>query len=194
MRLFLIGYKAHSGKDTLVDLVDEKCVVKRFFFAKKLKETVKDLYNMSDEQVYGSLKNVVDERYGITPREILQDFGQEQRARYSDIWADCALREISSQFLRSDTQCSDFFITDFRFPNEFAVAKEYAKDLGIELYTIQVNRPVALRGEFAGSTNISEIALDDFTDWSYIINNDGTKDELYAKFQNIFDIPELKKS
>lgn len=177
--VILLGHKAGVGKDTLGQHLIEKEGFKRLAFADKLKDVVADLYGFTNEQMYTDAgKNTVDERYGLTPRVVLQDFGQEQRARFPDIWADYVFRQIE---LLSST---NFVITDFRFPNEFTVAERYASKGNMTVVPIKITRP-GRGSDFAGAQNISETALDDFQNWSFFINNDGSIDELYAKYKSL---------
>ena len=50
----------------------------------------------------------------LTPRRIFQFFGQDQRSLYEDIWAQYVFNQIDRH------PFSNFAITDFRFPNEYA--------------------------------------------------------------------------
>ena len=190
----MLGHQAHVGKDTLGEFLIENDSFVRFGFADKLKNTVADLYGFNDEHMYGSLKNVVDERYGVTPREILQDFGQEQRERFPDIWADYVFRSIANKIEHGnklvDAQLAvpetfkRFVITDFRFPNEHTVALRYAKELDLNIITIKIFRPDEERGEFAGSTNISETALNNFQFDLELLNSTARgKEDLYNRFR-----------
>lgn len=214
--VILLGSQAHVGKDTLGELLIENDGFIRFGFADKLKEVVADLYGFSHEQMHGDLKNVPDGRYTkqiwcgdcdndpsqggwqshiLTPREVLQDFGQEQRKRFPDIWADYVCRQIAgyptcSGIAKSSapwTKHDKFVITDFRFPNEHTVVKRFAEQYGWDVAAIKLNRPDELRGEVAGATNISETALDDFSEWNYVIENDtNSRGILYESYRCLY--------
>jgi hypothetical protein len=72
----LLGQKG-SGKDTLADyLVNNKGFVK-YSFATPVKNISKILFNLSDEQLYGNLKEIIDDKLGISPRVIFQRLGTE---------------------------------------------------------------------------------------------------------------------
>lgn len=162
----LLGHKAEVGKDTLGNLLVERNGFTRFGFADKLKDTVADLYNFSHTQMYEhDAKNAIDPRYGLTPRQVLIDFGQEQRSRNPNIWADYVFNQIEK------SPGGLFVITDFRFPNEYDVAKTWAsKDPNREIIPIKIQRKAASTN-FAGSNNISETALDNFSEWKFVIEN-----------------------
>jgi len=56
---------------------NNKYKLKRYSFADPIKYGCKEMFGFSDEQCWGNLKEIVDERYGVTPREILQVMGTE---------------------------------------------------------------------------------------------------------------------
>jgi hypothetical protein len=73
-RIGLLG-RSNSGKDTLADyLVKEKQYVK-YSFANPVKEIAKIMFNLSAEQLNGNLKEVIDDRWGISPRVMFQRIG-----------------------------------------------------------------------------------------------------------------------
>ena len=72
----LLGNKG-CGKDTLADyLVKDKNFIK-YSFANPIKEIAKHLFNLSDEQLNGSHKETIDNRWNLSPRIILQRLGTE---------------------------------------------------------------------------------------------------------------------
>jgi hypothetical protein len=72
-----------SGKDVLADYLVKKYNYERLAFADPLKLTVKNLFNFDDDQLGigedkgTDKKDIIDERWGITPRAALQFFGTE---------------------------------------------------------------------------------------------------------------------
>ena len=70
----ILGKKG-SGKDTLADYLVEHNGFIKYSFADPVKNIVNILFNLSDTQVNGYLKETVDERWGLSPRVILQRFG-----------------------------------------------------------------------------------------------------------------------
>ena len=72
----IVGKKG-SGKDTAGEYLIEKYGYVRFAFGDKVKEVAKALFNFSDEQLYGKLKDSIDERYNLKPRQVFQRLGTE---------------------------------------------------------------------------------------------------------------------
>lgn len=74
--LVVTGFK-RSGKDTLGNyLVDNYGYIKAQPFA-CFKPAIAEWFGFSFEQMNGDLKEVVDPRWGISPRELMQVFGTD---------------------------------------------------------------------------------------------------------------------
>ncbi len=145
----------------------------RLGFADKLKDVVADLYGFSHEQMYGDEKSINDARYNLTPRQVLQQFGQEQRSRFEDIWAAYVGRQIVEQ---NKSGRNRFVISDFRFPNEFHVMQNYLSSINARIIPVRITRSGL--ADFAGMNDISETALDSFPQWSFELENNTTKEAL----------------
>lgn len=216
--IYLLSGKSLNGKDTLYDSCKESGWV-RVSFADKLKATVADLYNFSHEQMHGSLKDVMDERYPnlydakeletfseedfwhecpikipnteykpfLTPRRVLQVFGQQQRSLFPDIWASYIFTTEIPRLKKLGH--NKFVITDTRFKNEIKVAEKF-----LEKDTVLIKVRIVRPNVFAksGSNDISEIDLDDYKSWDYVITNDTSMDDLKLKGLNLIKEVESK--
>lgn len=112
----LVGLKQH-GKDTAADILVKEYGFKKGAFAKLLKNICMEHFGLSQEQVYGSRKEVPDERWrdskgnARTPRFILQHLGtQGFRDIDPDYWV--------KAFFRSYSDGEKYVVCDVRFPNE----------------------------------------------------------------------------
>ena len=169
----LIGVsgKKGSGKDTLAqeirDLVHQarREVVEVTHFADPLKKACRDIFELTLEQTDGELKEVLDERWGQTPREILQKFGTEVgRNIHKDTWVRRTIWRSSGFNIPNIT-----VIPDTRFKDE-ADAIRAAGGL-----VIRIERPGLV--ENAYSQHQSETDLDDYA-FDYIVDNDLGRDRL----------------
>lgn len=111
----LIGFtgQAHSGKDTAAShLVNGPRRYKQYAFAQPMKEACKVIFGWDERHVNGVLKDVVDPRYGTSPRKALQTLGTEwgRDIINPSIWLIRAQIEIAKH--------RDLVITDVRFDNE----------------------------------------------------------------------------
>jgi len=108
----------------------------------------------------------------VTVRRILQWWGTEyRRAQDPDYWTKAWSRKVE-QFDLANTHV---LIDDVRFMNELNTIKSHGGLI------IKIERP-----GFDGANNhASETSLDDYTDWSYIIVNDGTLEEFKKKVEDL---------
>jgi hypothetical protein len=72
----ICGFK-RSGKDTIANYLSSHYGFVHVKIAEPLKDAVKILFNLSDDQVEGGDKELIDSRWGVTPRQIMQFFGTE---------------------------------------------------------------------------------------------------------------------
>lgn len=165
-RIVGLAGKKGAGKNTAANQVVHPCM--QFAFADELKRVARRWYALSHEQVYGDRKEVVDPRWGITPREIMQKLGAEVvRAIHPDTWVRYLLDE--SIPLRMDRGSPYAVITDVRFPNE---VDGIHKAGGI---VIRIDRPGLADNEF--STHESERHIDTLA-VDIVVVNDSTPESL----------------
>lgn len=110
-------------------------------FAAELKETCRKLWDLSDAQLYGDQKEVVDPRWGVTPRVILQQMGSYVRSIHPDTWVRVVVRQIEEarergRLLEKDQELQDLLgewaklppvvtvITDVRHANEVEAVRK----------------------------------------------------------------------
>lgn len=157
------------GKDTFVGAISQElpCSVavhsKRF--AGPLKRACKELWDLSDEQIDGSLKETVDPRWGVTPRQIMQHMGTEHGRH---LFPDVHIKRL--QFEIAKVKVPAFvLVTDLRFRNEFdALVQMGAR-------TVLLEREGFVYGE--GETHPSETDLLPYLDrFDFKVRNDEGKD------------------
>ena len=75
----IIGFmgKAGSGKDTCAEFLIKEYNFTRYAFGDPVKETAGAMFHFSNEQLYGSLKNTIDTRWNISPRQAFQIIGTD---------------------------------------------------------------------------------------------------------------------
>lgn len=130
--IFALLGKKESGKSTAAKFLKEKYGAEICSFARPLKEMVKDIFDLTDDQVYGATKEVRDLRWNFTPRWILQKIGNKARD-YIDknIWIDLLVSNIE----KSDNKI--FVVEDCRYVNEVACVFSSP----IESYIIKLEGP-----------------------------------------------------
>ena len=173
MKPLLIGLsgKAGSGKSTVGDYLTGAHGYVQFAFAGALKEVVCLAFGFSEEQFYGSRKEAVDPRWGVSPRWCLQWLGTEVfRSRWPDIWIRHLRQEIL-EFLSLNGQ-RPVVVTDVRFKDEAAALKKMRGVL------VRLERHEDHRLEAGATEHLSETDLDGWEGWNHVIDNNGTLQDL----------------
>lgn len=152
--------KAASGKDTAVSILTGKGF-KRRAFADQVKRVAKMMFDLTPEQMSDNeQKEAMDERWGKTPRQILQQVGVGMRDVHPDVWCRYVLQDIADLY---DLEKQSFAISDLRFPNEMAAIKAMGG------FCVRVERPGS--GSKTGGKDISETALDKVKKWDFVLDN-----------------------
>ena len=169
-RLIGFGHRAQVGKDTAAFFAG----LTGFAFADKIRLLVlqlnpyikeadahlRDLY--INEESWQQLKCEYHEI-----RHYLQELGAGARDIIDpNLWIDCLLGDID-YFRSTGMDCA---VTDVRYPNEAKMILARGGEL------IRIDRPGVTRLDHP-----SECALDDWTDWDHVIENDGTLGEFEDK-------------
>jgi len=166
MMIGLLGRK-HVGKDTVADYLVYKYKYQQLSFARPLKEGVKILFGFSSAQIYGDGRDIIDQRYHLTPREILHFMGTEviRRKFGEDFWIRQAI---------NDALPRKIIISDVRFQNEVDIIKKMG---GI---VIKLDREGLERDS-------SEDQIDLVCEYDHLIKNNHSVQELYSELDRILE-------
>lgn len=180
MRRLIIafGHQRRRGKDTSASMAREylqrtgrPCV--KDAFAKSLKDGIgKCVLGLTAAQLHSSQKEVVDPFWGHTPRQMLQHIGTEVMRRHfrDDVWAKTLERRVLQ------TPEAHFVVADLRFLNEVEAIKRLG---GV---VVKCVRDVK---KHPSDFHISEQALLDFTQWDFVLDNNGTLDHLKRQIEQM---------
>ena len=115
-------------------------------------------------------KCIFDGNINLTPRLLLQLLGTEcgRKILHPNIWVNSLMSEYDP------ANESKWIITDMRFTNEFKAVKDR------NVLCIRINRDTGII-----DTHESETALDNETNWDYVIDNNGTLEELIESLKYI---------
>jgi hypothetical protein len=185
-----------SGKDVLADHLVKKYNYKRIAFADPLKIAVKNLFNFDDDQVGigidtgSNRKDIIDDKWGITPRAALQFFGTEiMQEKIQEL-----LPNINKNFFANTLknhidnaeEDQNFVISDLRFIHEYEMLANISNIEYKDKMIVRVIRPSnnRIRDE---NPHISEI---EYTNIPYdiIMINNGTIDEYISRFEKLIRI------
>ena len=157
-KIIIFSGKQYSGKDTA---------------GKILLETLPDYKRCAMGDI---IKYEYGKRHNLTYEEIeankskyragLIELGNWGRSQSPDYWLD--------KIINTD---GNIIVTDVRVPHEY----EKFKSAGAISIRIEASREVrSQRGELVGEDDITEVGLDNVTDWDYIITNNSD----YDSFKN----------
>jgi dephospho-CoA kinase len=193
-----------SGKDVLAKHLVSKYNYERVAFADPLKVAVKGLFNFDDDQVgigedMGTgRKDIVDEKWGITPRTALQFFGTEiMQEKIQEIlpnikknfFANTLKNYIKSRL--NDNEGQKFVISDLRFIHEFEMLYTISKIQKEDIVIIRVIRPYSsISNSDTKENESSHISELEYTRIPYdiILINNGSIDNYIDKFDKIISI------
>jgi len=188
MAIISISGKIGSGKDTIADIIMQYTPYHRWEvkkFAGKLKDIAEILtgvpkINFEDQEFK---QQDMGPEWGMTYRDLLQKLGTEamRNGLHKNVWVNALFADFN---IDEDEQVSYWIITDSRFPDELEAVKKHN---GI---TIKVIRD---SGNTIGTTHTSETALDNYTEWDYVIDNTGTLEELKTRVLSILEKESLLK-
>lgn len=170
-----------AGKTTAADIIvkaftDAGIEASRESFATPIKQMLMIGLGLSSDQVWGGSKNVVDERYGETPRRMMQTLGTEWGRDMidPDTWVKVAAH-------RCELLEGAVVFDDVRLPNEL----EWIKDNGGVV--VYLNG----REDSAGiAPHISEVSMSSTSGVIPILNN-GTEQDLAKKISDALHLPAM---
>jgi len=192
-----------SGKDVLAKHIVATRGFKKLSFAEPLKKVVKELFNFNDIQVgideenaVGNEKEIIDERWGISPRKALQFFGTEIMQHAIDklipdtnkgFLADILLSRIPCDSCDSRESCDSYVISDLRFLHEYNKLKSSPKVRS--LIIVKINRPSINITNITESKCDTHISEKEYIDIPYDVEimNDGSISDLTDLFDIYYD-------
>ena len=184
--------KISSGKDTIADIIMQYTPyhdweVKKF--AGKLKDIAEIVsgvpkINFEDQEFK---KQDMGPAWGMTYRDLLQKLGTEamRNGLHKNVWVNALFSDYKGQ-QNADGSLShpNWLITDTRFPNELEAAKTHN---GIVIKVVRES------GNTIGTTHTSETALDDYTKCDYVVDNNGSLEDLKTQVLSILEKESLLK-
>jgi dephospho-CoA kinase len=172
----LIGSKG-AGKDETAKYLMQGYNFRQYAFATPLKNICQELFNLSDEQLHGSLKETLDERWNTTPRNMFQKIGTEIFRRHLK-------NEIP------ELACDNIWIKKFELwfeeqkNNKCVVSDARFND---EINSIQERNGLIIliqRDTNNSDTHVSEQIHKEFEP-DYIIYNNGSINDLHKQIDNL---------
>ena len=171
-RFPLIGLGGHkgSGKDTVAGILVSEMGWTRMAFADLLKQAAAVVFGLTDTQMNGEEKEVVDHYWGMTPRTILQRMGTEaMRGTFGpNVWVNALRRQLPTD--------GKIVITDVRFESEMDMVR-----------TMCGRCWLVVRPGHDGDDHPSEALARNGKVWDRRIENDASKWKLYERVVRLFN-------
>lgn len=163
----LCGYKS-SGKDFVANYITKKYNYRHEKISKKLKNTIQMLFDLTDDQIEGTQKEMIDEKWGVSPRKLMQFIGTDVfQYKLPEILPDCNrtfwIKSMCNEI--KEKKCENIVISDLRFVHEYEYFKEHMVNYNIVIVEI-VNNKI-----FKNDTHISESEFD-MIPKDYVVNNE----------------------
>lgn len=184
------------GKDVLAEHLVNKYNYERVAFANPLKIAVKNLFNFDDDQVGigkdegTDRKDIVDERWGITPRAALQFFGTEIMQEKIQELLPNMKRNFFANTLKNYIENAEnsgndkrYVISDLRFIHEHEMLLNMPNISINDIMIIRVIRPSENRAK-EQEPHISELEYVNIP-YDIIMINNGTIDDYIRRFEQI---------
>ena len=162
-KLIVLSGKQFSGKDTFAKfLLDYMPNYTRIGIADAIKLEYGKKKGLTFEEI---------EKNKPMYRSDLIDLGNWGRAQNPDYWL--------NKIIEFD---GNVIVPDIRLPHELEIFK---KNGGIAIRVEAPRENRALRGTLVKEDDPTENALDSISDWDYVIQNDGTLEELKEKAEKL---------
>ena len=162
-KIIIFSGKQYSGKDTAAKIMLDKLPNYR-------RCAMGDIIKLT----YGKQKGLTYEEIEQNKAQYRQDLinlGNWGRDQHPDYW----LNKIIEQE-------GNIIVTDVRVPHEYEVFKK-AGAIAIRIEASRETRQS--RGTLIGENDITEVGLDNISDWDYIVDNNSDYDNLYKQIDSI---------
>ena len=164
-KIIVLSGKQFCGKDTVAKIL------------------LQNFKNFTRIGLGDAIKLEYGEKIGLTLDEVeknksqyradLQALGNKRREEDSDYW----IKKVI-------TLPQDIIVPDIRVQKEY----EYFKNAGAFMIRVEASEHVrSQRGTLSAQNDITETALDNIKDWHYVIENEGSYDELILKANDLIE-------
>jgi dephospho-CoA kinase len=117
-----------SGKDTIADVLTQRYGYEKVKIATPLKDALKTLFQFTDAQVEGAEKDVVDPRWGVEPRLLMQFIGTEvMQFKLQEVLPDVGrtfwIKRLIDEHIKNNDK--HIVIPDMRFKHEYNLLSQH---------------------------------------------------------------------
>lgn len=158
-KIIILSGKQYCGKDTVAKILLENLTnFKRIGLGDAIKIEYSEKTGLSFSEI---------EKNKHLYRQDLINLGNQRRSEDSDYWI--------KKVIKMD---GNIIVPDVRVKREL----EFFKEANAFTIRVEASRETrSSRGNLVGETDITEVDLDNVTDWNYVISNDSTYENLQAE-------------
>lgn len=171
MIIALCGLR-RCGKDTVAHFLASRHGFEHVKIAEKLKRMVKDLFDFTDDQLETDAKELVDPRWGVSPRKLMQFFGTEiMQEKIQEV-----LPHVGRNFfvqrllLELPKKTKPLVISDMRFLHEYNALKCHAP-----ITVVEIQRPLCVQDPHKSEQEYVHIPKD------FVLHNHTSVTDLYSQ-------------
>jgi len=184
--LGIVGNK-RSGKDTVSDYLVNNHNFCKLAFADPIKQISKIMFDFDESQLHGDKKEVIDTRWGITPRDVFQkigtEFGQFDLIKYfpqleNKVGRNFWVKKLKLEYKKLPVN-SNVIISDVRFNHEI---KEIKKMGGKIIFIDRKYNKSVKKDNHISETELTSIDINLF---DFVIHNNKSIHELYEIISNL---------
>ena len=162
-KIIVFSGKQFSGKDTVAKIILEQFPnFKRIGIADAIKMMYSQKTGLSIEEI---------EKNKSVYRQDLINLGDWGRAQSPDYWLNSIIEYTG-----------DTIVTDIRVKHELNLFRSHGA-ISVRVEASETTR--SKRGQLASKNDATETGLDDIKDWDFIIQNEGTYQELIENTQEL---------
>lgn len=174
--------KRRCGKDTIANYLQNNYNFEHIKISSKLKNVIKILFNFNDNQMESDEKELIDEKWNVSPRQVMQFIGTdimqyEIQKLLPNVNRSFWIKSLIEEYKNTN---KNLVISDLRFLHEY----EELKKVSNKIYIIKVERKcshdLSSTDTHSSETEMINIPCD------FIINNSKISD-LYSKIDKIIN-------
>jgi hypothetical protein len=170
--------KKDSGKTHVAEYLCEKFGFVEITVAEPLKEIIgRYLFYFIEDQLYGDKKEVVDDRWGVSPRFVFKDFGKYLKLRYGEDFLSKRTMFRIGELMTRYPKGVRVVVSDCRFPRELDIIDTVGG------FTCRVVRTDAVYED----EDESETAADHVSTAFEVSAKTGELDKLYAQVDKMME-------
>lgn len=191
LRIVALCGQKRVGKDTVAQYLCDTHNFTHMKLAKRLKNCVSIMFDMTPEQVEFEKKDVIDARWGVSPRRILQWMGTDVMQFEVDklipgldrrFWVDRTIDDIENH--RRSTTHDDvrIVISDVRFLHEIDALRRRFND---DVMVVKLSRTHGDARVASREMHLSELEVHDVTSDVNVANDGHEVTDLYRSIDRV---------